>query len=167
MSIALAQTFEGLTNPLDLVEEIVMANDWLCDRHGVDEMVCQKTGHWCDYALHFLWQEEVSAFHFSCFFDVHIPENRLPEVHHLLSLLNDKLWMGHFYLSQDKRMVGFRHTTLLKGVQYMAPEVVEDLLQAGLAACDRYYPAFQFVVWGDKKAGDAMQSAMLETEGEA
>jgi hypothetical protein len=34
-------------------------------------------------------------------------------------------------------------------------------------ACERYFPAFQFVVWAGKSATEAMDAAMFDTEGEA
>ena len=32
---------------------------------------------------------------------------------------------------------------------------------------ERYYPAFQFVVWAGKSAGEALEAVLLETVGEA
>jgi hypothetical protein len=46
-------------------------------------------------------------------------------------------------------------------------ELIEDLIDIATTECDRFYPAFQFVIWGGKSAGDAIVAAMLETEGEA
>ena len=43
----------------------------------------------------------------------------------------------------------------------------ETMLAAALHACERYYPAFQFVVWAGKTAAEAMSAAMFDTEGEA
>ena len=43
----------------------------------------------------------------------------------------------------------------------------EALLATALDACERYYPAFQFVVWSGKSAREALDSAMFETAGEA
>jgi len=43
----------------------------------------------------------------------------------------------------------------------------EALLSTGLDACERYYPAFQFVVWAGKPAREALDAAMFETAGEA
>ena len=40
-------------------------------------------------------------------------------------------------------------------------------LGSGLDACERYFPALQFVVWAGKPAREAMESAMFETAGEA
>jgi hypothetical protein len=36
-----------------------------------------------------------------------------------------------------------------------------------LIDCERFYPAFQYVVWGGKSASDALAAAMIETVGEA
>ena len=43
----------------------------------------------------------------------------------------------------------------------------EALLNLGLEACEHYYPAFQFVLWGGKTPQDALAAAMLECVGEA
>ena len=40
-------------------------------------------------------------------------------------------------------------------------------LGCALDACERYFPAFQIVVWAGKSAREAMESAMFETSGEA
>jgi hypothetical protein len=43
----------------------------------------------------------------------------------------------------------------------------EAVLEAALDACERYYQAFQFVVWAGKGAREAIDSAMFDTSGEA
>jgi hypothetical protein len=43
----------------------------------------------------------------------------------------------------------------------------ETMLVSAIHACERYYPAFQFVVWAGKTAAQAMSAAMFETAGEA
>src|ERR1700750_2133195 len=59
------ETTSPATHPIDLVEEIVLANEWAHDRSSDEEMVVEVTGRWCDYRLYFVWQEEISAVHFS------------------------------------------------------------------------------------------------------
>ena len=41
------------------------------------------------------------------------------------------------------------------------------LVDIALSECERFYPAFQFVIWGGKPPNDAVQAALLETVGEA
>jgi hypothetical protein len=36
-----------------------------------------------------------------------------------------------------------------------------------LSECERFYPAFQFVVWGGKSPAQAIASAMIDPVGEA
>jgi len=43
----------------------------------------------------------------------------------------------------------------------------ESMLCQAIQACERYFPAFQFVVWAGKSATEAMDAAMFDTSGEA
>ncbi|MGI9405483.1 MAG: YbjN domain-containing protein, partial [Hyphomicrobiaceae bacterium] len=47
------------------------------------------------------------------------------------------------------------------------PGQCEALLHGALEACERYYQAFQFVVWAGKDAKEALAGTMFETEGRA
>jgi hypothetical protein len=49
----------------------------------------------------------------------------------------------------------------------VSSELLEDLVDVAITECERFYPAFQFVIWGGKPATEALAAAMLETEGEA
>ena len=79
------------SKPLDTVEQMVECNDWAFDRRGDDEIAFQVPGSWCDYSLFFAWNEEVGAVHFSCAFDMRVPEDRRPFVHELLAIVNEKM----------------------------------------------------------------------------
>jgi len=46
-------------------------------------------------------------------------------------------------------------------------EQLEDLVDIAVSECDRFYPAFQFVVWGGKDPTEAVELAILEPMGEA
>jgi len=48
-----------------------------------------------------------------------------------------------------------------------SPAQCELMLEGALHACERYYPALQFVVWAGKTAAEAMTAAMFDTAGEA
>jgi hypothetical protein len=155
------------TNPIDLVEEIVLANEWAHDRTSDEEMVVEVTGRWCDYRLYFVWQEEISALHFSCGFDMKVPKARKGAVFELLATVNEKLWLGHFDVSSDDHSPAFRHAVLLRGALGASVEQIEDLVDIALSECERFYPAFQLVVWGGKTPDDAITAAMIDPAGEA
>jgi len=154
-------------NPIDLVEEIVLANEWPHDRSSDEEMVVEISGRWCDYRLLFVWQEEISALHFSCSFDMKVPKARRLAVYELLAVVNEKMWLGHFDVCSDTNLPMFRHAVLLRGAMGASVEQIEDLVDMALTECERFYPAFQFVIWGGKTAEEAVISAMIEPVGEA
>jgi hypothetical protein len=41
------------------------------------------------------------------------------------------------------------------------------MLRVAVEACERYFHAFQFVMWAGKTAREALDSVLFETEGEA
>ena len=154
-------------NPIDLVEEIVIANDWAHDRAGDDELIVEIPGRWCDYRLYFLWQEELTALHFSCGFDMKVPKRRRGVLYELLALANERLWLGHFDLAAGDNSPSFRYAVLMRGLASVGSEQVEDLVDIAVSECERFYPAFQLVVWGGKPADEAMAAAMIDPIGEA
>jgi len=154
-------------NPLDLVEQIVVANEWAYDRSSESSLVVEIAGQWAEYRLFFSWRNELSVMQFCCAADVRVPPARRAAVQELLMLANEKLWIGHFGASFTDNLLTFRHATLLRGAASASVEQLEDLVDIALAEFDRFYPAFQFVVWGGKNAVDALSLAVLEPVGEA
>jgi hypothetical protein len=154
-------------NPLDLMEEIVSANEWLFDRSGPHEMAIEVQGRWSDYRIFAIWQHELGALQFSCQLELKVPLARRASVCELLADLNGRLWLGHFDLTNDMATPTFRHTLLLRGVAAASAEQLEDLVEFAIAECERFFPAFQFVIWGGKSPREAVSAAILETAGQA
>ena len=94
--------------------------------------------------------DEIEALHLACAFDLKVPERRRAEVLALIALINEQLWVGHFDLWTKDGMVMFRHALVLAGGVEVAGRQCEALLDAALDACERYFQAFQFVVWAGK-----------------
>jgi hypothetical protein len=154
-------------NPLDVLEQIVAANEWSFDRRSDAEMAVEAPGKWCDYGLYFSWSHEISAMHFSCAFDLKVPAGKREKLFELLALANEKLWIGHFGIDSDDGVPMFRHAVLLRGAPGASAESLEDLVDIALTECERFFPAFQFVLWGGKAPAEALQAAMLDCVGEA
>ncbi len=156
-----------LANPLDIVEKIVEYNDWTFDRRNEQEMAVQVPGTWCDYSLYFAWNDDMGAMHFTCAFDMRVPADRRQPVFELLAEVNERLWMGHFGMWADEGLPMYRHALPMRGQQEPTLEQMEDLVETALIECEKFYPAFQYVIWGGKSANDAIAAAMIETVGEA
>jgi hypothetical protein len=165
--MAIAETSPGrVSNPVDLVEDIAGRNDWACERNGADELTLTVAGQWCDYHVSLNWREDLETLHIACAFDAKVPDNRLVEVYRLIAQINEQLWLGHFDVWLQEGLIMFRQGLMLNGA-LATPHQCDALLKAALEACERYYQAFQFVVWAGKDSRGALTSAMFETEGRA
>ena len=147
-----ASRYDRQPHPLDLVEEIANANEWAFDRTNDDELVAQLVGKWGDYRLYFGWSPDMSALQFSCGLDLRVPKYRRNAVNELLALVNEQLWLGHFDLWHSrKRSPMYRHTVLLRGARGGAGRAARRPCSTSrVNECERYYQAFQFVIWGGK-----------------
>ena len=158
---------EHRNNPLDVVERLATGHDWPFERSGEDEIALVVTGRWTNYQVSFTWMNDIETLHLACAFDMKVPEPRLSDVQQLTALINEQLWIGHFDVWMQNGVVMFRHALVLAGGVTASGRQCEAVLGSALDACERYYPAFQFVVWAGKSAREAMDSAMFETSGEA
>lgn len=158
---------ERQSNPVDVIEHIAALNDWAFERAGDDEITISVAGHWCDYHVSFSWMEDKEAVHLACAFDLKVPVARQLEAMRLMSMINEQMWIGHFELWAREGMVMFRQALLLSGGAEPTSAQVERLLVTAVEACERYFQAFQFVVWAGKTAEDAMATVLFETIGEA
>ncbi len=154
-------------NPLNVIEQLVEINEWMFDRRGDHEMAVQAPGTWCDYSLYFAWNEVMEALHFTCAFDMRVASDQMSDMGELLLRINDELWIGHFCIWEDEGLPMFRCAIPLRGTKRVEIEQMEDMVQAGLSECERFYPAFQYVIWGGYGAEEAIQLSMIETVGEA
>ena len=155
-----------VTNPIDLIERLSAAHDWSCDRTNDDELTLVIAGTWTDYHVSLNWRDDLEALHVACAFDFRVPDTRLNEMYRLIAQINEQLWLGHFDLWTGEGLVMFRHALLLNGSVATSAQC-EAMLHAALEACERYYQAFQFVVWAGKPSREALVSTMFETEGQA
>ena len=158
--------YDRTMNPVDLVEQVAAAHDWACDRTNEDELTLNVAGTWTDYHVSINWRDDLEALHIACAFDFKVPDNRLGEVYRLIAQINEQLWLGHFDIWSTEGLIMFRQGLMLNGA-VATPGQCEAMLRAALEACERYYQAFQFVVWAGKDARGALVSTMFETHGQA
>jgi hypothetical protein len=160
-------TDEQRINPLDVVEHLASGNNWSFERANDDEITILVGGKWTDYQLSYTWMGDIETLHLACAFDLKVPERRRSEVQSLISMINERLWVGHFDLWINQGIVMFRHALVLAGGTEASGRQCEALLSTALDTCECYFSAFQFVVWAGKSAHAALQAALFETSGEA
>jgi hypothetical protein len=166
-AMAIAElSHERVSNPVDLIEDIAARNDWATERTSTDELTLTVAGQWADYHVSLNWRDDLETLHIACAFDAKVPDNRLTEVYRLVAQINEQLWLGHFDVWLNEGLIMYRQGLMLNGA-LATPHQCEALLKAAFEACERYYQAFQFVVWAGKQSREALASTMFETEGQA
>jgi hypothetical protein len=158
---------ERLANPVDMVEQIASTHDWMFERSAEDEITINVAGSWADYHVSITWMHDIEALHIASAFDLRVPEARRAEVRRLLTLVNEQIWIGHFDMWSKDSLILYRHALMLAGGTEASDRQIEALLGVATETCERYYSAFQFVVWAGKTAQEAFDAVIFDTAGRA
>ncbi len=152
--------------PIEVLEQYFEARGWACERTGEGEIVASATGSWAQYELRGVWRPEDQVLQFLAFPDIKVAADKRIAIFEALSLMNEQLWLGHFEIWSGSGLVVFRHSTILDG-DGLSLEQAEAIAEAAVEECERFYPVFQFVLWGGKSPGEAIAAALIDTHGEA
>ncbi|MEE2567428.1 YbjN domain-containing protein [Hyphobacterium marinum] len=156
-----------VSDPLDAVEQAVIAEQLPYERDDGGELHLSAPGAWRDHQIWFAWRPELDAIHICASLELKTPANRYREVCELAARLNEKLWFGHFDVWAEDGGVMYRHSVPVPAGETLSPNQATLMLGAAREAGERFYPAFQFLIWGGKSVEEAAQAAMFETAGEA
>ncbi|MCC5974068.1 MAG: YbjN domain-containing protein [Rubellimicrobium sp.] len=154
-------------DPIDLVEHIAEHHAWEFDRIAQDQIAMAVEGQWRTYSITLAWSAFDETLRLICTFEMDPPEERLPAVHALMNGVNDLCWTGCFTWWSEQKLMVWRYGLVLSGEQIAGPEQIDTMIRSAVMACERFYPAFQLVTWGDRKPEDAIQVAISEAYGRA
>ena len=154
-------------HPIDIVEHIAEHHDWDFDRIHDDQIAMAVEGQWRTYSITLAWSGYDQTLRLICTFEMEPPEDRLPALYECLNATNDQCWAGAFSYWGEHKLMVYRYGLVLAGGQYASPEQIDTMISAAVMSCERYYPAFQLVVWGNRRAEDALQVAIAEAYGRA
>jgi hypothetical protein len=162
-------THKGAATPIDVLETWFSANSWSHERIGDEEVVASTQGSWGQYELRGVWREDERVLQFLAFPDIRVTESQYATIYETIGLINEQLWLGHFELWSGNGSLVFRHSALLdgQGDALLSLEQADILVDTAAGELDRFYPVFQFVLWGGKTPAEALAAAMVETQGEA
>ena len=157
---------DDAAEPIDMLENYFSAHGWSY-RRDEDEIVVKVKGSWTKYELRAIWREEDAVLQFLAFPDVRVAEERRASVYETLGLINEQLWIGHFELWSSSGIVLFRHGAMLGAGGTLTLDQAQLLVETAIDECERFYPVFQFVLWGGKSPSEAISASLIETRGEA
>ena len=158
---------EGDLHPIDVVEHIAAHYEWDFDRVAENQIAMTLEGQWRSYALTLAWSPSDETLRLLCTYELDPPEGRMPALYELLNRMNDLCWAGSFTWWGEEKMMVFRYGLVLAGDQIASPEQIDTMIHAAMMSAERFYPAVQLAIWGDKSPEAAMQVAIAEAFGRA
>ncbi len=153
--------------PIDMLCAYCEAHGWAHDRVNDDELVATVQGSWASYEVRAIWRTSDQVLQLIILPDVRVLDEKRPAIWETLSLINEQMWLGHFELWSSSGSIIFRHALLLSPNEGLSLSQAETIMETAIDECERFYPVFQFVLWGGKSPVDAISASMIETRGEA
>ena len=114
-----------------------------------------------------IWRYEDKVLQLLCLPEIRVPDAKRKAAYELLALVNEQLWLGHFDIWSNGGVLLYRHGLALGADGLLSLPMAQLAVESAVAECDRFYPAFQFVLWGDKKPKEALEAALVDAAGEA
>lgn len=154
-------------HPIDIVETLASHNDWDFDRTADNQISMAVEGQWRTYSVTLAWSDYDQTLRMVCSFEMEPPQERLDALYGALNEVNDQCWSGAFSYWAEQKLMVYKYGLLLAGGALASPEQINRLISSAVVNAERYYPAFQLVVWGGRSPKEAMQVAIAEAYGHA
>lgn len=153
--------------PVDMLASLFEARGWPFEFTSEDEIAGEIQGSWANYTVRGIWRREDHVLQLLCLPDIRVPDDKRGTMFEVLALVNEQVWLGHFDVWSSGGVLLYRHGLMLGDDGLLSLAQAQAAVEAAIDECDRFYPAFQFILWGDKTPAEALASALVDAAGEA
>ena len=166
----MAQTemfLEDEIHPIDIVEHLAEHHEWEFDRIEENQIAMAVQGQWRTYSITLAWSGFDETLRLICSFEMEPPSERLKDLYETLNVANDRCWTGAFTFWEEQRLMVYRYGLVLAGGQIATAEQIDTMISSSVLAAEKYYPAFQLVIYDNQSPDRAIQVAIAEAYGHA
>lgn len=153
--------------PVEMLASLCEARGWPFDYVNDDEITIEVQGSWASYQVRGIWRADDHVLQLLCLPDIRVPDDKRAPMYEVLALVNEQMWLGHFDIWSNGMVLLYRHALMLGDDGLLSLSQAQTGVEAAIEECDRFYPAFQFILWGDKSPSEALASALVDAAGEA
>ncbi len=167
MTVDFQTSLELNTDPLESLEAVAGLLEIEAERIDDGELHLAMPGAWRDAGVWFTWRPELSTLQMGAPLDIKAPKTRMADAARLVAMVNERLWIGHFDLWSDDLSIVYRNAAILPEGGKLDGVQAQYLIQGASEAIDRFFPAFNYLIWGDKSPEEALEASLFETQGNA
>ncbi len=153
---------EECGHPVDLAEMFAETMGWRFAREKDDQLVIEYTGMWRVYTVVLDWHQNHQLLTVRNWFDLNVPESAESQLLDAINRANVRFPGGSFTLHLDEEMIVYSLSHTLAGDAELTVEQLESLMNNSISQCEVFYPAFQMVTLGVKRAESAIDAAIVE-----
>ncbi len=154
-------------HPIDIVQTLAHHHEWDFDRIADDQIAMSVEGQWRTYSITLAWSDYDETLRMICTFEMEPPKERLPELYETLNATNDQCWSGAFSYWEEQKLMVYKYGLVLSGGNMASAEQIDTIIGSAVRNSERFYPAFQLVVWGNRTPKQALDVAIAEAYGRA
>ena len=86
-------------NPLDLIEDVVVSNDWPHNRADNDTLYVEVGGEWCDYQLTLAWSNDHKLLQYTWTYNIKVPLKKYNSLYSLLDIFYPYFFIKSYIFS--------------------------------------------------------------------
>ena len=116
--------------------------------------------------LQISWSRKEQTIDLKASFYIKMDFSRNDEIYKLLNLINYSTNIGHFQINESKYPT-FRYSMIFNDIKNLKFDILNRTLNYAISESEKFFPAFQLILWAGKKAEEAIMFLDFATEGKA
>ena len=157
---------DSKSHPINLLEEIIISKNWIFERPIEDEIYIEVPTKYSNLIIQVNWLKNKSRIEIRSFFYNKMDFSDNVEIYKLLNLINNRINYGHFIINENS-FPTFKNSIIIKDYKSIKFDLLKELLNYAILESERFFPILQLVLWGGKKAEEAILFFDFKTEGRA
>ena len=164
MTSSFIDLIDSKSNPINLLEEIIISKNWIFERPIEDEIYIEVPTKYSNLIIQVNWLKNQSRIEIRSFFYNKMDFSDNVEIYKLLNLINNRINYGHFIINENS-FPTFKNSIIIKDYKSIKFDLLKELLNYAILESERFFPILQLVLWGGKKAEEAILFIDFKTEG--
>ena len=166
MASSFIDLIDSKSHPINLLEEIIISKNWIFERPIEDEIYIEVPTKYSNLIIQVNWLKNQTRIEIRSFFYNKMDFSDNVEIYKLLNLINNRINYGHFIINENS-FPTFKNSIIIKDYKSIKFDLLKELLNYAILESERFFPILQLVLWGGKKAEEAILFFDFKTEGRA